>query len=90
MCLSFQSAQKIFTSGYVVHGLVFYNSSVESQVAMVEESRSLAKKFKTKVMCLCVHVCVSACVSLCVISGKAALVLCADPVYFHRCVPVSS
>lgn len=81
-CVSFQSAQKIFTSGYVVHGLVFFNSSVESQVAMVEESRSLAKKFKTKVMCLCLLVCVCVCrvscvnVSPCVQSVVKLLLFC--------------
>lgn len=51
-----ESSQKIFTSGYLVHALVFFNSSVESQVAMVEESRSLAKKFKTKILFISIDV----------------------------------
>lgn len=56
--MSLQNAQRIFTSGYFRHGLVFFNSSVASQAELVEESRSLAKKFKSKVVCLCARACV--------------------------------
>lgn len=39
----------IFTSNYVLHCLLFFNSSVDSQGSLVEDSRPIAKQFKGKV-----------------------------------------
>lgn len=56
MRLCFQNTEKIFTSSQTLHSLLFINTSVEAQVALLEESRTTAKKFKGKVMALCLHV----------------------------------
>uniref|UniRef100_A0A3Q3LTR7 Protein disulfide-isomerase n=1 Tax=Mastacembelus armatus TaxID=205130 RepID=A0A3Q3LTR7_9TELE len=43
-------APQIFSSSILLHSLLFINSTVESQKAMVDESRTIAKEFKGKVM----------------------------------------
>ncbi|XP_042371683.1 protein disulfide-isomerase-like, partial [Plectropomus leopardus] len=43
-----ESAEKIFTSSIHMHSLLFINSSVESQKALVDQSRTIAKEFKGK------------------------------------------
>lgn len=88
-CLSSQNAEKIFNSGYTVHGLVFFNSSLESHVAMVEESRSLAKQFKTKVVCPCLRVSVSVSLSAslnrCYFGRRSCLSQLTCPSHFPTC-----
>ncbi|XP_028263849.1 protein disulfide-isomerase A2 [Parambassis ranga] len=45
-----ETADKIFTSSIVLHCLLFINSSVESQTRLVDESRTVAKEFKGKML----------------------------------------
>ncbi|XP_045904159.1 protein disulfide-isomerase A2 [Micropterus dolomieu] len=51
-----QTADKIFTSSILLHSLLFINSSVESQTALVDESRAVAKKFKGKMLFIVIDV----------------------------------
>ncbi|XP_044047549.1 protein disulfide-isomerase A2 [Siniperca chuatsi] len=51
-----QTADKIFTSSIILHSLLFINSSVESQTALVDESRTVAKKFKGKMLFIVIDV----------------------------------
>ncbi|KAI3352493.1 hypothetical protein L3Q82_005445 [Scortum barcoo] len=51
-----QTADKIFTSSILLHSLLFINSSVESQTALVDESRTVAKKFKGKMLFIVIDV----------------------------------
>uniref|UniRef100_A0A8C3AA04 protein disulfide-isomerase n=1 Tax=Cyclopterus lumpus TaxID=8103 RepID=A0A8C3AA04_CYCLU len=44
-----ETSDLIFNSGIPLHALLFINSSVESQTALVEESRPIAKEFRGKV-----------------------------------------
>lgn len=62
-CVCFQTADKIFSSNIHLHSLLFINSTVESQTALMEKTRPVAKEFKGKVtVCVCVHVCVGECI----------------------------
>ncbi|KAK5865759.1 hypothetical protein PBY51_020003 [Eleginops maclovinus] len=45
-----ETAEKIFTSSIQIHSLLFINSSVESQTALVQESRTIAREFKGKML----------------------------------------
>uniref|UniRef100_A0A3Q1CGM4 Protein disulfide-isomerase n=1 Tax=Amphiprion ocellaris TaxID=80972 RepID=A0A3Q1CGM4_AMPOC len=45
-----ETAEKIFTSSIHLHSLLFINSSVESQKALVDESRTVAKAYKGKML----------------------------------------
>ncbi|XP_029293771.1 protein disulfide-isomerase A2 [Cottoperca gobio] len=45
-----ETAEQIFTSKILVHSLLFINSSVQSQTALMDESKTIAKEFKGKMM----------------------------------------
>ncbi|XP_041641597.1 protein disulfide-isomerase A2 [Cheilinus undulatus] len=49
-------ADKIFSSSVHLHGLLFINSSVESHMTLVEESRAVAKKFRGKMLFITIDV----------------------------------
>ncbi|CAK6971756.1 protein disulfide-isomerase A2 [Scomber scombrus] len=49
-------ADKIFTSNIFLHCLLFINSTVESQTALVEEVRTVAKEFKGKMLFITIDV----------------------------------
>lgn len=49
MLLFFQVADKIFSSRIRLHTLLFINSTVTSQMELVEEAKPVAKEFKGKV-----------------------------------------
>ncbi|XP_070841664.1 protein disulfide-isomerase A2 [Chaetodon trifascialis] len=51
-----ETADKIFTSGIQLHSLLFINSSVESHTALVDETRTVAKKFKGKMLFVTIDV----------------------------------
>ncbi|XP_042341616.1 LOW QUALITY PROTEIN: protein disulfide-isomerase-like [Plectropomus leopardus] len=51
-----ESAEKIFTSSIHMHSLLFINSSVESQKALVDQSRTIAKEFKGKMLFVVIDV----------------------------------
>ncbi|XP_040892268.1 protein disulfide-isomerase A2 [Toxotes jaculatrix] len=51
-----ETADKIFTSSITLHSLLFINSTVESQAALVDESRSIAKEFKGKMLFIVIDV----------------------------------
>ncbi|XP_070777789.1 protein disulfide-isomerase A2 [Enoplosus armatus] len=53
---SLQTADKIFASKILLHNLLFINSSVESQTALVDESRTVAKTFKGKMLFITIDV----------------------------------
>ncbi|XP_034087429.1 protein disulfide-isomerase A2 [Gymnodraco acuticeps] len=45
-----ENADKIFSSSIKIHNLLFINSSVKSQTALLDESRIIAKEFKGKML----------------------------------------
>ncbi|XP_010776026.1 protein disulfide-isomerase A2 [Notothenia coriiceps] len=45
-----ENADKIFSSSIKIHSLLFINSSVKSQTALLDESRTIAKEFKGKML----------------------------------------
>ncbi|XP_033986351.1 protein disulfide-isomerase A2 [Trematomus bernacchii] len=45
-----ENADKIFGSSIKIHNLLFINSSVKSQTALLDESRTIAKEFKGKML----------------------------------------
>ncbi|KAL3066680.1 hypothetical protein OYC64_016594 [Pagothenia borchgrevinki] len=45
-----ENADKIFGSSIKIHSLLFINSSVKSQTALLDESRTIAKEFKGKML----------------------------------------
>ncbi|XP_040002662.1 protein disulfide-isomerase A2 [Xiphias gladius] len=51
-----ETADKIFTSSILLHSLLFINSTVESQTALVDESRTVAKEFKGKMLFIVIDV----------------------------------
>ncbi|TKS68467.1 Protein disulfide-isomerase A2 [Collichthys lucidus] len=51
-----ETADKIFTSSILLHSLLFINSSVESQTALVKDSRPVAKQFKGKMLFIVIDV----------------------------------
>ncbi|XP_035516453.1 protein disulfide-isomerase A2 [Morone saxatilis] len=51
-----ETADKIFTSSIRLHSLLFINSSVESQTALLDESRTVAKQFKGKMLFIVIDV----------------------------------
>ncbi|XP_071360779.1 protein disulfide-isomerase A2 [Trachinotus anak] len=51
-----ETAEKIFSSSIHLHSLLFINSSVESQAALVEKSRPIAKEFKGKMLFIVIDV----------------------------------
>jgi len=51
-----QTADKIFTSKIVLHSLMFINSTVEQQTALVEEFKTVAKEFKGKMLFITIDV----------------------------------
>ncbi|KAA8594602.1 protein disulfide-isomerase A2 [Etheostoma spectabile] len=51
-----ESADKIFTSSILLHTLLIINSSVESQKAIVEDCRTIAKEFKGKMLFVVIDV----------------------------------
>uniref|UniRef100_H3CIQ9 Protein disulfide-isomerase n=1 Tax=Tetraodon nigroviridis TaxID=99883 RepID=H3CIQ9_TETNG len=50
-----ENAEQIFTSSHVLHCLLFFNSSVESQVELVEGSRPIARRFKGKILFISIN-----------------------------------
>ncbi|XP_008295223.1 protein disulfide-isomerase A2 [Stegastes partitus] len=51
-----ETAEKIFTSSIHQHSLLFINSTVESQKGLVDESRTVAKEFKGKMLFVVIDV----------------------------------
>ncbi|XP_067441211.1 protein disulfide-isomerase A2 [Thunnus thynnus] len=51
-----KTADKIFTSKITLHNLMFINSTVERQTALVEEFRTVAKEFKGKMLFITIDV----------------------------------
>uniref|UniRef100_A0A3Q3W0E7 Protein disulfide-isomerase n=1 Tax=Mola mola TaxID=94237 RepID=A0A3Q3W0E7_MOLML len=51
-----ENAEQIFTSSHTLHSLLFFNSSVDTQAALVEESRTIAKRFKGKILFISIDV----------------------------------
>ncbi|KAK9540625.1 hypothetical protein VZT92_003066 [Zoarces viviparus] len=51
-----ETAEQIFNSGIHLHSLLFINSAVESQTALVDESRTIAKEFKGKMLFVVIDV----------------------------------
>ncbi|XP_030595097.1 protein disulfide-isomerase A2 [Archocentrus centrarchus] len=51
-----ETADKIFNSGINLHSLLFVNSTVESQMSLVDESRTVAKEFKGKMLFIMIDV----------------------------------
>ncbi|XP_068583792.1 protein disulfide-isomerase A2 [Cebidichthys violaceus] len=51
-----ETAELIFKSGIQLHSLLFINSAVESQTALVDESRTIAKEFKGKMLFVVIDV----------------------------------
>ncbi|XP_023273166.1 protein disulfide-isomerase-like [Seriola lalandi dorsalis] len=51
-----ETAEKIFSSSIHLHSLLFINSTVESQTALVEKSRPVAKGFKGKMLFIVIDV----------------------------------
>ncbi|XP_059186921.1 protein disulfide-isomerase A2 isoform X2 [Centropristis striata] len=51
-----ENAEKIFTSSILLHSLLFINSGEESQTALVEEARAIAKEFKGKMLFVVIDV----------------------------------
>ncbi|CAJ1052604.1 protein disulfide-isomerase A2 [Xyrichtys novacula] len=49
-------ADKVFTSGITTHCLLFINSSVETHMTLIDESRAVAKKFKGKMLFVSIDV----------------------------------
>ncbi|MEQ2209967.1 hypothetical protein XENOCAPTIV_006568 [Xenoophorus captivus] len=49
-------ADKIFTSRIRLHSLLFINSTVQSQVELVEEAKPVAKEFKGKMLFILINV----------------------------------
>ncbi|XP_074538670.1 protein disulfide-isomerase A2 [Halichoeres trimaculatus] len=49
-------ADKIFSSSILLHTLLFINSSVESQTALIGESKAVAKKFDGKMLFISIDV----------------------------------
>eukprot|EP00066_Takifugu_rubripes_P021814 XP_011611080.1 PREDICTED: protein disulfide-isomerase-like [Takifugu rubripes] len=51
-----ENAEKIFTSNYILHCLLFFNSSVDGQVSLLEDSRPIANQFKGKILFISIDV----------------------------------
>ncbi|KAK2817261.1 hypothetical protein Q5P01_025452 [Channa striata] len=51
-----ETSDKIFTSSIRLHSLLFINFTVESQTALVEEIRTVAKEFKGKMLFITIDV----------------------------------
>uniref|UniRef100_A0A8D2ZKW6 Protein disulfide-isomerase n=1 Tax=Scophthalmus maximus TaxID=52904 RepID=A0A8D2ZKW6_SCOMX len=51
-----ETADKIFSSSILLHSLLFINSTVKSQTALVEETRAVAKEFKGKMLFVVIDV----------------------------------
>ncbi|XP_028419878.1 protein disulfide-isomerase A2 [Perca flavescens] len=51
-----ESADKIFTSSILLHSLLIINSSVESQKAILDDCRTIAKEFKGKMLFVVIDV----------------------------------
>ncbi|XP_075948156.1 protein disulfide-isomerase A2 [Anarhichas minor] len=51
-----ETVEMIFNSGIHLHSLLFINSAVESQTALVDESRTIAKEFKGKMLFVVIDV----------------------------------
>lgn len=51
-----ETADMIFSSSVHMHSLLFINSSVESQTALVDECRTVAKEFKGKMLFVVIDV----------------------------------
>ncbi|XP_053273692.1 protein disulfide-isomerase A2 [Pleuronectes platessa] len=51
-----ETSDKIFSSSILLHSLLFINSTVESQVALLDASRPVAKEFKGKMLFIVIDV----------------------------------
>ncbi|XP_068607238.1 protein disulfide-isomerase A2 [Brachionichthys hirsutus] len=51
-----KTSQKIFTSSVRLHVLLFINSTVESQTSLLDESKTVAQKFKGKMLFILIDV----------------------------------